>query len=145
MQHTIADNARATEPRRKGKPAFNADGHRLVKRHHGPGPIAHGTVVIEQTGAYMKRHASGWVMIVPETGETIGDPISTLDLMFPVVEVALKSDGYHQSRAERRTVERDARTEAKKLARFKRRRVADFLAACSPEEREKYAHALGDR
>lgn len=145
MQYTIADNARATEPRREGKAAFNADGHRLVKRHHTPGPIAHGTVIIEQTGAYMKRTEAGWVMIVPETGRTIGEPVGTLDLMFPVVEVALKSNEHHQSRAERRTVERNARTESKKLARFKRRRVAEFLAACSPDEREKYAHALGDQ
>lgn len=147
---TIADAARATEPRKRGRAAFNANGDRLVRRISGPTALPIGATVIEATGDYMRRTTAGWQFIsakgerlVPGTDD---DAVPTLDLKYPLVQVDLAAthDPRPNRAARRAEAAEDRRTE-RSARRFKSRRVREFLAACSPAERAKYAAALGQK
>lgn len=144
MTHTIHPRALPSKPREEGKTSVNMKGHRLVRRVSGPTALPYGVTVIESTGNYMRRRedGDGWDELDPN-GKTINVNLesSALGLNYPVVVVDLKTEDRRANRAGRRDEEQQERRDARQLRRFKSRRVKAFLAACSPEEREKYAAA----
>lgn len=144
MTHTIHPNALPSKPREKGKTSVNLKGHRLVRRVSGPTALPYGVTVIESNGCYMRRRedGDGWDQ-VEANGKPVGEreESSALGLNYPVVVVDLKTEDRRANRAGRRVEEQQERRDARQLRRFKSRRVKAFLAACSPEEREKYAAA----
>ena len=144
MTHTIHPNALPSKPREEGKTAVNLKGHRLVKRISGPTELPVGTVVIEATGDYMRRTKIDQWDHLATNGKTTFRCVtrSALELNYPLVVVDMKAT--HKPRANRsarRAEEQQERRDARQLRRFKSRRVKAFLAACSPEERAKYAAA----
>lgn len=144
MTHTIHPNARPSKPREEGKTAVNLKGHRLVRRVNGPTALPYGVTVIESNGTYMRRRedGEGWDELSPN-GKTFQEreESSTLGLDYPVVVVDLKTEDRRPNRSARRAEAQQERRDARRLRRFKSRRVRAFLAACSPEERAKYAAA----
>lgn len=135
--HTISPEARPVRPRdsREGaQPVYTARGERIVKRHSGPTALPLGTTVIEELGARLRRTSFyGWKQINSK-GEPYGVIIPTDELAYPVVEIRPKQAGYHLDRRQRRADDRAARRAEAKLARFKSKRVADYLAAVKAAE-----------
>lgn len=97
------------------KPRYAPTGERIVRtiRSYDRAVLPYGTTVLDSTGGRLRRDPEGWHYITAK-GTPHGAPLAVDELDFPL-QIINTDRGYHQTRAERRTTDRAARSfEAKK-------------------------------